>query len=44
MVPAAEVTELFQPFRRLGNGRARHGDGLDVAVRFPARGAGQVSG
>jgi signal transduction histidine kinase len=33
-VPASEVTELFQPFRRLGDQRTRHGDshGLGLSI------------
>lgn len=33
-VPASEVSELFQPFRRLGNERTRHGDshGLGLSI------------
>ena len=33
-VPASEVSELFQPFRRLGSKRTRHGDshGLGLSI------------
>jgi len=31
-VPAEELQELFQPFRRLGNGRTRHRDGHGLGL------------
>jgi len=31
-VPAEEVEELFQPFRRLGSGRTRHRDGHGLGL------------
>jgi signal transduction histidine kinase len=32
VIPAQQVQELFQPFRRLGNGRARHRDGHGLGL------------